>query len=160
MPPRKLTRAQHIAQTMSSMGFRPNWSNASNHVEYVKDFAEANGRMARLAVCFSKAGFMQVMDQARLVQFVVTVQGTVDPLIDEVKTKAPPALQADMLAALAKLEGLQEPETDPSANCDLCGALLEEWTVDDEGRIQCMRPDVCPQRDPSVPDEDEEDELA
>lgn len=145
MPPRKLTRAQHIAQTMSSMGFRPNWSNASNHVEYVKDFAEANGRMARLTACFNKAGFMSVMDQARLVQFVVTVQGTVDPLVDEVKAKAPPALQPDMLAALATLEGLQETVEDPTAYCDLCGARLDEWTVDDEGRIQCMRPDVCPQ---------------
>ena len=129
---------------MATMGFRPNWErNSPHHVEYVKDYAEPSGRLARLSVLFSKAGFMQVMDQARLMQFVVTVQGTIDPMIEEVREKAPPALQDDMLAALAILEGMTEPPEDVTAPCDLCGATLVEWTVDDEGRIQCQRPDTC-----------------
>lgn len=135
------------------MGFRPNWTGDASTVEYTKDFAEADHRMARLTVVFSKQGYMSVMDQARVVQFIVTVTGSIDPVIEEVKQKAPPALQADMLHTLKHLEGLQD-DSPPveSAHCDLCGQLLSEWTVDDAGRIQCFRPDIC---DQGVPDDDE-----
>lgn len=142
-PPKKLTRAQTIAQTMASMGFRPNWTGDPHAVEYVKDFAEPNGRLGRLAVLFSKDGISQVMDSARLVRFIVTIQGSIDPLIEEVRDRAPKAMQADMLQALAVLEGVQEPKVETSAPCDLCGVQLEEWTVDDQGRIHCLRLDTC-----------------
>lgn len=132
---------------MSATGFRPNWTGDASHVEYVKDFAEPDGRIGRLTVLFSKAGYSTVMDSAQLTGFVITVQGRVDPVIDEVKDKAPKAMQADMLHALAVLEGIAEPgEDQESALCDHCGFQLEEWTVDDNGNIQCMRPETCSER--------------
>lgn len=145
--PTKLTRAQHIAQVMASMGFRPSNVVDPNHVEYIKDYAEANGRLARLSVLFSKTSFMHAMDQARLMQFVVTVQGSIDPMIESVETLAPKALRPDMLQMLHELEGLARPaEPMETATCDLCGAELSEWTVTDTGGISCTLPEVCPER--------------
>lgn len=128
------------------MGFRPDWRGDPNYVDYVKDFAEAHGRMGRLAVRFTKDSYSQVLDSARLANFVVTVQGQVDPVIDEVREKAPKAMQADMLNALKLLEGVQEPDVDQTAVCDRCGLRLVEWTADDEGRVSCLRPDICDER--------------
>lgn len=139
------------------MGFRPNWTGSPTYVEYIKDYAQPDGRMARVTALFTKAGFMQVMDQAQLANFVVTVQGTIDPVIDEVKTKAPAALRPDMLHALAVLEGLTEPDVDLTANCDHCGALLNEWTVDNDGRIHCMNPQNCYDTEPEDPNRRRED---
>ena len=143
-PPRKLTRGQQIAQTMSTMGFRPDWRGDPGVVEYTKEYAEPDGRLGRLTVVFSKQGVSQVMDSAKLMQFIVTVQGRVDPVIDSIKDHAPRVMQGDMLEALGALEGVRE-EIDPvNATCDTCGVLLEEWTVDNEGKIICIRPDLCP----------------
>lgn len=131
------------------MGFRPSKLGDACTVEYSKDYAQPDGRLARLTAVFSKAGFMQAMDQAQLIKFVVTVQGTIDPVPEEVEAKAPPVLVPDMLAALQTLEGVTIPDAELSAHCDHCGQRLTEWTVDDSGRIQCLRPDICPEYDDS-----------
>lgn len=128
------------------MGFRPNWTGSPTYVEYVKEYAEPDGRLGRLTILFSKAGVSQVLDSARLTQFVVTVQGTVDPVVDEIRTKAPRVMQPDMLHALQVLEGITEPTEAVDVLCDLCGTLLEEWTADEQGRITCIRPDTCEHR--------------
>ena len=115
-------------------------------MEYVKEYAEPDGRLGRLTILYSKAGVSQVLDSARLVQFVITVQGTIDPVLEEVKTKAPRVMQADMLHSMQILEGISEPQAVAEAQCDLCGTQLEEWTADDEGRITCIRPELCEHR--------------
>lgn len=135
---------------MARMGFTYNFTGDAHHVEYVKDYAEPNGRLARLSILFTKHGYMQVLDQAQLAKFVVTVQATIEPVIEEVKTKAPKALQADMLHAMDELEGVREyvpaPET---VECGLCGENLIEWTINEDGTIHCGRPDLCEQQEPS-----------
>lgn len=133
---------------MARMGFVFNYTGDAHTVEYVKDYAESDGRLARLSVLFTKQGYMQVLDQAQLAKFVVTVQATIEPYVDEVKTKAPRALQADMLHALSELEGVREYEPPPEmVKCGLCGETLIEWSLDENGTIHCGRPDLCEQPD-------------
>lgn len=132
------------------MGFSPNWTGDASTVEYVKDYADTGNRLARLSCVFSKQSYASVMDQARLMQFVVTVTASVDPAIEEIEQRAPPVLRPDMLRALEALEGIKkEPPPETGAECSLCGMELEEWTVDDDGRVTCYRPDLCDRDDDS-----------
>lgn len=130
------------------MGFNFNFTGDAHHVEYVKDYAEANGRLARLSILYNKHGYMDTLERAQLTKFVVTVQASIEPIIDEVKSKAPKALQVDMLHAMSELEGIREHVApDEVVECGLCGETLIEWTVDDSGTIHCGRPDLCEQQE-------------
>lgn len=121
------------------MGFQPKGELDPRYVEYYKDFAEAHGRMARCTILFSKGGPVMNMDQARLEQFVVTVQGTVDPVPEEVVSKAPPVMHEDMLHALQTLEGLNAagPAAVETYRCDNCHNTTAEFVVSKQGNKLC-----------------------
>lgn len=132
------SRAEIISRTMATMGFVPKVEIDARYVEYYKDYAEPHGRSARCVALFDKSGVFNGLDQARLAGFVVTVQGIIDPIAEEVKTKAPRVMHADMLRSVADLGVFAaEPQAIAAVECAACGSTTAEW-VDVEGKPTCL----------------------
>lgn len=121
------------------MGFSPKAEVDAHFVEYYKDYAEPHGRVARCSILFHKSGAMGGIDHARIAKFLVTVQGAVQPVIEQVLTTAPKVMHEDMLATLRVLEGLHE-QPDPNAvwyTCSACHKTVSEFVLGATGNIVC-----------------------
>lgn len=134
-------RAQAIARVMASMGFQPTHHVDARYVEYYKDYAEPHGRVARCTVLFNKGGVIGGLDHAKLERFVITVQGVVEPVLDEVTAKAPRVMHDDMLQALRALEGIShaEPQAVETVQCNVCARNTAEWVIGKSGNPVCPR---------------------
>lgn len=134
-----MNRAEQIARTMASLGYVPKGVVDARYVEYYKDYAEPHGRIARCTVLFDKGGVFAGIDQARLSSFVVTVQGVIDPLDEEIKTKTPRVMQPDMLHVLSELGRAERPVAVVRAvDCAKCGTSVAEW-------VETVDGSVCPE---------------
>lgn len=125
-------RSEQILRVMASMGFNAKAEIDARYVEFFKDYAEPHGRTARCTVMFDKGGMFAGIDQARLAGYVVTVQGVVDPVEEEVKTKAPRVMHGDMFRVLNELGGsVLDPVELATIECAQCGARTGTWTQGD-----------------------------
>lgn len=133
------SRAQQITRVMASMGFTPTPEIDDRYVEFRKDYAEPHGRQARCTILFNKGGILGGMDKARIEGFVITVQGQVAPLVEDITARAPRVMHDDMLTALRDLEGItsHKAEAVEVYDCEGCGVQTPEFALDRQGRKVC-----------------------
>lgn len=132
------SRGAKVARIMASMGFQPKPDIDARYVEYYKDYAEPHGRLARCAILFNKGGVVMDMDHAMLERFVVTVQGVVDPVIEEITAKAPRVMHDDMLCALRTLEGVTAAQGN-TVICGVCRSYTSEFALGRSGTVTCIK---------------------
>jgi formylmethanofuran dehydrogenase subunit E len=69
-------------------------------------------------------------ENAHVENFIVTVQGQIAPMPEEVKNSAPRVMHADMLAVLEKLEGVtlvSQQQAVELRTCSECHETVSEW---------------------------------
>lgn len=133
------TRAEHITRVMAGMGFLPTREIDTRYVEYYKDYAEPHGRVARCVILFNKGGVIANLDHAQLEGFVVTVQGQVPPIAEDITTRAPKIMHDDMMHALQELQGIggPPPQAVETVLCNNCGHTTDEFVVNKSGHPVC-----------------------
>ena len=133
------SRAAQIARVMAAMGFSPSGKIDARFVEYHKDYAEPHGRVARCTAVFNKGGVIAHMDHAQLEGFVVTVQGSVSPILEDIAARAPRIMHGDMKNTLLQLEGIGAPEAGAVEviKCESCGKDTAEFVLSKSAKRVC-----------------------
>lgn len=130
---------------MAGLGFAPTGQIDARYVEYYKDYAEPHGRVARCTILIGKNGPISMWENAHVENFIVTVQGQIAPMPDEVKNSAPRVMHADMLTVLERLEGMTLVDRKQSVElrtCSECHETVSEWLspadLNGEPRVVCI----------------------
>lgn len=124
--------SEHTLWVMRQLGFSPSRTNAT-YVEFVKTYADSEGRRAHVAVQFDRAGG-DIIAPA-LSGFEVSLHARLEPTLDDV-AKAPAVMRADLYSLLHELNR----STPVVRRCEKCGAEVSAFYVV-EGAITCGQ---CP----------------
>ena len=128
--------AEFIGLIMAQHGFSPVPVRDVHHIQYVKRYAEPDGRLARAVALLEREG--PVLEAGALAGFDVTVQSHLLPLEAQLET-APMVMRADLVSLSRALFVPTRSRSVVMETCARCRASVSEFFVE-RGTVLCR---VC-----------------
>lgn len=120
--------SDQLVRTMVQQGFRPSEVYSAHYIEFVKTYADAEGRVARAVVQFERPNGI-IGTGVRLSGFNVVVQAHVDATVEAVEERAPPVMQEDLFAIVNAFDSGPAPPSIAFERCGRCRVPVAEFFV-------------------------------
>lgn len=122
------TPAELITRTMAQQGFAPSNVYSAHYIEFVKTYADADGRVARAVVQFERPNGI-IGTGVRLCGFNVLVQAHVEATVEAVEERAPPVMRDDLFAIVNAFDSGPPAPTIAFERCGRCRMPVAEFFV-------------------------------
>lgn len=126
--------AAYLVRLLADQGFRPSERSSTFSVDFVKDYADDQGRVARASVQFERPTVAS--QELRLAGFSVLVQASIAPTIEAIEERAPPIMRGDLAAIATTFAGGLQAGAVDVRRCTACAAPVNEFFVLD-GLVVC-----------------------